>query len=361
MVNFKIFSSHSNDQSDFRYTRETFFFKLANQALRTEDMFLVYQFRHWIKQLCSAIACEHRKHNEDRLWILYSGFRLHEEEFERLKKSTGSLISINSFLSTSRDIQIAQIFAGEGQIEKPFVRVLLQIEANPAHLHSVFFADVSEISQFSAEEEVLFSLGSTFRIISIDFDEISQRWIIQLKATDDESDRIEEYCQLANHEIQSTSPMIHFGTILNENLDQSDRAVRYFRGLLKFVGEDHPDLPKIYDALGDAYAQRNEIPQSVVCYKKERTIQRKQGTLPSSPNQTKRDALQKKLAEEENKSNGSPLDRANILRELAECSNYAQAEVYLKQALQIYEETNIASSFAEYLYGGSRMDLSDEP
>lgn len=307
-------------------------------------MFLVYQFRHWIKQLCSALECEHRQQTQDRSWTLYSGFQLHEEELERWKKSTGYLISINSFLSTSWNINVAEMFAGEGIIEKPFVRVLLQIEANPVHLHSVFFADVSGISQFPEEAEVLFSLGSTFRIISIDFDGIAQRWLIQLKATDDESDRITEYCQLANHEIQSTSSMIHFGRILTENLDQSDRAVRYFRGLLKFVGDDHPDSAQIYDALGDAYSQAKEIPQSIVCYKKERKIQRKQGTLPKSSNLDERDDLQKKLAEEENQPNGSPLIRAEILRELAECSNYAQAEIYLKRALQIYEEMNLNSS-----------------
>ncbi len=93
-------------------------------------MLLVYQFRHWIKQLCSAIECEHRKQSEDHSWTLYSGFRLHEEELERLKKSIGNVISINSFLSTSHDIGIARIFAGEGMIEDQLVRVLLQIHAN---------------------------------------------------------------------------------------------------------------------------------------------------------------------------------------------------------------------------------------
>lgn len=179
-------------------------------------MLLVYHFRHWIKQLCSAIEREHRRQSQDEPWALYSGFRLHEEELERLKTSVGSLISINSFLSTSRDIEVARIFAGEGQIEDRFARVLLKIEANPARLQSVFFADINHISQFSQEKEVLFSLGSTFRILSIDFDQIRQNWIVQLNATDDGSDRIHEYCQLANYNFRSTSPMIYFGSILSE-------------------------------------------------------------------------------------------------------------------------------------------------
>ena len=266
-----------------------------------------------------------------------------KKKLERLKKSIGNLISINSFLSTSRDIAIARIFAGEGIIEDRLVRVLLTIEANPARLQSVFFADISQISQFPDENEVLFSLGSTFRILSIDLDEVFQHWIVRLDATDDGSDRIHEYCQLANYDLHSTSPMIYFGTILNENLDQADRAVRYFCELLRLVGKNHPELPEIYDGLGDAYVRRNKINLSIKCYKMERKIQKKRGIVLSKSNEKIRDALRTRLAEEEKKTNEPNLDKANLLRELANCSNYAQAEIYFDQALQIYEQLKLAS------------------
>jgi tetratricopeptide (TPR) repeat protein len=313
---------------------------LSNQALRSEDMLLVYQFRHWIKQLCLAIECEHRKQKEDRSLKLYRGFQLHKEEFERLKKSIGNLISINSFLSTTHDIDVARVFAGEGITEGSLVSVLLQIEANPARLQSVFFADISHMSQFSEEKEVLFSLGSTFRIHSIDFDDNLKQWIVQLNATDDGSDRIHEYCQLANYNFHSTSPMIYFGRILNENLDQIDRSIRYFRELLKLVGNNHRDSSEIYDALGDAYARRNEISESIKCYKIERKIQKKQGILPNNTNEK---ILRMKLTEEENKTNEPNLNKADLLCQLAEYTNYAQAEIYCNQALQIYEQLNLAS------------------
>ncbi|CAF3915626.1 unnamed protein product, partial [Rotaria sp. Silwood1] len=134
--------------------------------------------------------------------------------------------------------------------------------------------------------------------------------------------------------MHSTSPMIYFGTILNENLDQTDRAVRYFRELLRLVGKVHLKLPEIYDALGNAYARRNEINRSIECYKIERKIQKKRGILPSKPNEKIREILQMRLAEEEKKTNEPNLDKANLLCELASCSNYAQAEIYLNQALQ---------------------------
>ena len=302
-------------------------------------MHLVYRFRHWIKQLCTAI--EHHKPTADDRWLLYRGFQLHVEELERLKKSKGSLISINTFLSTSKKIQIAQIFSGQGEVEHPLARVLLQIEAFPARLHSVFFADIHTFSQFPAEMEVLFSLGSTFRIQSIDFDDDKKYWIVRLDATDDGSDRIKEYCQVANYDLLSASPMLYFGRVLNEHLDQADRAVRYFHDLLEAVETTHPELAEIYEALGDAYTRRKEINRAIKYYKMEGKIRRKQGTLPSTPDQKIHQSLRTRLEQEEKKTSEPNLVKADLLCQLANASKYAQAEIYFDQALQIYEQLKL--------------------
>jgi len=327
----------------FRYTRNTFFFNLANQALRIEDMFLVYRFRYWIKLLCSAIECEHKKQNDDQLWSLYSGFRIHEDELARLKENIKNLISFNSFLSTSRNIEIAKIFCGTGIIEHPFVRVLLYIEVNPSRLQSVSCADIHEISQFRDENEVLFSLGSTFRILSVKYDEKNQYWIVYLNATDDGSDKIHEYCQLANYDYKSISPMIYFGKILSENLDQTGHAVKYFHELLRVIDKTHKDLPEIYDALGDAYWRRKEIERAIKYYKIEQKIQRKRKIAQIKSDEKIRENLEKELKEEEKKIDKPTLEKANLLRILASYSKYIQAEIYLNQALEIYEQLKVIS------------------
>lgn len=316
---------------------------MANQALRSEDMLLVYHFRYWIKLLCSAIECEHKKQNSNTLWTLYSGFRLHKDELERLKKSIGNLISINSFLSTSRDIEIARIFAGTGIIEDHLVRVILHITINPSCLQSVFCVDIHDISQFSDEEEVLFSLGSTFRIVSMDYNEENQHSIFYLNATDDGSDQIREYCQLANYDFRSISPLIYFGKILNENLDQTSYAVKYFHELLRIIDKNHTDLPDIYDALGDVCYRRKEISEAIKYYKIERKIRRKRNLVSKEPDEKIREHLQKESEEEEKKTDKPTLTKASLLCTMAYHSRYAQAERYLFQALQIYEQLKVAS------------------
>ncbi|CAF0986874.1 unnamed protein product [Adineta steineri] len=306
-------------------------------------MLLVYRFRYWVKLLCSAIEREHQRQNNDQVWSLYSGFRLHKDELERLKQSVGNLISINSFLSTSRNINVAQIFAGTGPIESHLVRVILHIEANPTRLQSVFCADIHEISQFPEEEEVLFSLGSTFRILSMDFNEENQHWIFTLNATDDARDQIHKYCQLANYDFRMTTPMIYFGRILNENLDQTGHATKYFHELLRIIDRTHEDLPEIYDALGDTYFRRKEIAEAIKYYKIEQKIRRKRNIAPIEPDEKIRTKLLKELEEEDSRTDEPNLAKASLLCTLADYSKYIQAEIYLTRALHIYERLHVAS------------------
>ncbi|CAF1209150.1 unnamed protein product [Adineta ricciae] len=334
----------NNERTAIRwYTRNTFFFKLANHALRTEDMLLVYRFRYWLKLLCSAIECEHKKQKDDQTWTLYSGFRLHKDELERLKQSVGNLISINSFLSTSRNINVAHIFAGTGIIEDHLARVRLHIEVNPTRLQSVFCADIRRMSQFSQEEEVLFSLGSTFRIISMDYDDTNQHWVFYLNATDDRSDLIREHCQLASYDFRSTSPMIYFGKILSKNLDKTNHALEYFHELLRKIDQTHPDLPNIYEAIGDIHHRRGQDSKAVKYYKIEEKLRRKRDLIEKRADNIILQDLQEELEEEDKKTDEPTLTKANLLRTMAFHAKYVQAGTYLTQALQIYEQLKVAS------------------
>ena len=327
-----------------RYTRNTFFFNLANRALRTEDMFLVYQFRYWIKELCSAIEREHRKQFDSHSWTFYRGFQLHEDELERLKDSSGSLISINSFLSTSQDITVAQMFAGQGIMEGRLVSVILEIRANRARLQSVFFADIHQTSQFPDEMEVLFSLGSTFRIVSVDSEAENDYWLVRLEASDERSGQINEYCRLADFDCHRISPMIYFGSILTKDLDQTDRAVRYFRELLRSVDDNHPDFAEIYDGLGDAYFQRNEINRAMECYEKVRSIVRKQlNSSSDSSNNNVREDLLTKWKELENTTAEATIEKASLLYNIGFYSEQDQAEHWFSEALKTYENLKLAS------------------
>lgn len=242
-------------------------------------MALIYQFRYLIRQLCAQIELEHGKQICDDQWILYRGFQLHKEEFERLKKSKGGFISVNSFFSTSRDKTIAMIFAGSERLESELVSILLEIHVHRARLQSVFFADIEHLSAIRDEAEVLFSLGSTFQILSIDYDDQTRVWVIRLNGSDEGSNRIQDYYQLADCELQDRSSLTYFGMILNDNLDQPDRAVRYFRRLLQLLDRTHPNRMDIYHLLGEAYTRKNDHVRARKCFMKVRSMRKMKNFL----------------------------------------------------------------------------------
>jgi hypothetical protein len=62
---------------------------------------------------------------------------------------------MNGFCATSRNRQVANQFARN---------VLFDIEVNPKEHPTLVFADISHVSQFEEEKEVLFDLSTVFRI-----------------------------------------------------------------------------------------------------------------------------------------------------------------------------------------------------
>ena len=104
-------------------------------------------------------------------------------EFEKLLKCQGGLLSFNSFLSTSTDRQIALNFARQAQNDSNITPIFFQMEINPL-ISLTPFASVSKYSYYSDnEKEILFSLHTVFRI-----EEIKKIkggiWKVNLKLTD---------------------------------------------------------------------------------------------------------------------------------------------------------------------------------
>ncbi|CAF3895430.1 unnamed protein product, partial [Rotaria sp. Silwood1] len=76
---------------------------------------------------------------------------------------------MNSFISTSRDRLVATGFAASS-IDPNNVRyrsVLFEINVNTTRYDFYPFAEGSQDSQFSDENEVLFMAGSIFRIVNV--------------------------------------------------------------------------------------------------------------------------------------------------------------------------------------------------
>ena len=84
----------------------------------------------------------------------------------------------------------------------------------------------------------------------------------------------EECLILAKRDMEDCSPMIYFGGLLLIQLDQVDRAKKYFEMLLKSLSFDHPDIGSVYNNLGNVYFKKSEFILVLKNYEKGYKIRR---------------------------------------------------------------------------------------
>ncbi|CAF1228454.1 unnamed protein product [Adineta steineri] len=271
-------NTYTHDKAIEWYTDECFLYKLLNKALRTEDIELLFNFRFFIIDLCSVIEQENQLLKNKGTLTLYRGTQMLKEEFEKIKENIGKTISTNGFLSTSRNINVSLAFIDINSESNDFASVLFDIKADPL-LKTVIFADVGDISRMKDEEEVLFNLNSLFKIVSVCFDPELTVWKVQLIATDEGAEKVEEYLLLSKKKMEELSPLIYFGSLLMNELGQVDRAGKYFNMLLKSLSQDHPDIAAVYNNIGIVHYKRNEYNLALKNFEITYEMRRKQ--LPS--------------------------------------------------------------------------------
>jgi hypothetical protein len=176
--------TYQSSNAIFWYTKDSFIYRILNKALRIDDIYLLYLIRFYIIDLCQQIDNESEKSlSLSSSMILYRGQMMTDKEFENLQVNIGNLISPNGFFSTSKDRDIALIYAGQGNHQ--FKSILFQIKIDQTKLINslVGIADIEKISNFPSEKEVLFSIGTTFKMETIQYDDELKVWRVQLIIT----------------------------------------------------------------------------------------------------------------------------------------------------------------------------------
>ncbi|CAF1009498.1 unnamed protein product [Adineta steineri] len=267
---------YKNNKQELKNIEE---FKNTYTPLRTEDIELLFTFRFFIIDLCSVIEEENQFLKNNGTLTLYRGTQIPIEELEKIKKNIGKTVSTNGFLSTSRNKNVSFAFIPINTQLNDFALVLFEIKADPL-LKTVVFADVGNKSRIKSEEEVLFNLNSLFKIVSVRFNPKLNIWKVQLNATDEGAEKVEEYLSLSKQQMEEYTPLIYFGRLLMYDLGQVDRAGKYFNMLLKSLPHDHPDIAAVYNNIGIVHDERKELNLALKNYEIAYEIRRKQ--LPSN-------------------------------------------------------------------------------
>lgn len=182
----------------------------------------------------------------------------------RLQKSVGDFVSMNSFFSTSRDRQVAGAFFLGTSISDDPIGVLFEIEINENTITKPS-ADISMMSYFEGEEDILFALGTVFRIMTVEYKDHDAMWIIRLKLCSDDDNELKAIFAQLRSEVIPNEDRVTFYSLayLLWKIGKFDKAAYYFNLLLTTLPEVEADTANCYKVLGLIAEDRNNYDNAI--------------------------------------------------------------------------------------------------
>ncbi|CAF1197322.1 unnamed protein product [Adineta steineri] len=249
---------YSLDKVLWWYTRESFFYKTLNAALRTQNIHMIFLFRSFIYDIYRQL----QKYQSKKFVGVYRCQLMSIDELDGLKNNIGQYISINSMFSTSKQRTTALFYLGDITTKIDSERVLFEIDADPKIVTTKPFADISKHSDFPNESEVLFMIGSIFRLNNIKRNG-DQIWIIKMTLCNDNEHDLKQVLMYMKQQIENEEINLRtLGNVLWE-MGKFDLAEKYFIRLLKQLPSDDPLHISLYEDLGKLASQRGAYDMSM--------------------------------------------------------------------------------------------------
>ncbi|CAF1148463.1 unnamed protein product [Didymodactylos carnosus] len=265
--------NYSSDKAIWWYTRECFVYRMLNKALRISDIDMLFKLRFFIKDLHNQLEQLHLrdKATTDSM-IVYRGQGMVTEDFQKLRTNIGGFLSMNIFLSTAtrRDVALsfAQLSLHRPAVESVLFEMTIDTRKCPRPFHNV-----ENMSYFRAEQEILFSLGTVFRIVSVKQLDCGI-WNVKLILNGEEDDQLRRLTNHMKKEIQGPNDFFIIGKLLLK-MGEYDRAEQFHLIMLENISDNEPDVGYIYNQLGLIYRERGNNQQALVYYTKSLDFQLK--------------------------------------------------------------------------------------
>ncbi|CAF1299682.1 unnamed protein product [Adineta steineri] len=265
------------------YTCQMFLYPMLNRALRLMDGDIITRMGFFIGDLHRHLEQLHREQYAGTTaadtFTVYRGQGLSTEDFEKMRKIKGGLISFNNFLSTSKDREVSHAFAESNQANPDLFGVLFVMKVDPSQ-STTPFASIAGISHFQEEEEVVFSMHSVFRIQDIkQIDGNNHLYEVNLILTadnDPELSRLTDYIRQEN--FPDEEEWYRLGMVLIK-MGQFDKAEDIYQVLLDQTKDDKNKAP-IYHQLGWIKDNQGKYEDALTFYEISLAIGQK--TLPLS-------------------------------------------------------------------------------
>ncbi|CAF3101930.1 unnamed protein product [Rotaria socialis] len=254
---------YSSQRALWWYTRECFIYRLLNKALRVQNIDILFLLRFFIRDIGQQL-----ERNKCLSPIrAYRAQQMSKDELEILKNSIGEFISMNSFISTSLNRQKARAFLYSTNLTDDMEKVFFEIDADPRLKNIKAFSKIISLSCFPEEEEVLFTVGSIFRLDNIQCDS-EGIWIIRMILCSDNDHQLQTVVQHMQNELgtEQTNTLV-FGHVLRK-MGKLDDAEKYYRFFLEQFSYDDSNLAHGYHALGLVANEKGDFGASLIWYNK---------------------------------------------------------------------------------------------
>ena len=287
LKNVKKFEEQYREQTPiWWYTFECFLYPMVNRTLRLLDASMIVTMGFFIVDLHRQIEQLHQEqfggHYSNERFIVYRGQGLSKADFEQMSQTKDGLMSFNNFLSTSKDRNVSLHFAHGAINNSEMVGILFVMAINPTQSNTPF-ASITDVSYYKkAEEEVLFSMHTVFRIGEITpMDGNDRLFQVQLTLT---SDNDKDLRVLTDHIRERTNPestgWYRLGQVLLD-MGQSEKAQQVYEILLGQTTDEFA-RGRIYERLGVAHYHKGDYQEAIGFYEKSLEMFNKIRPPPSS-------------------------------------------------------------------------------
>ncbi|CAF4558691.1 unnamed protein product [Rotaria sp. Silwood2] len=233
------------------YTRESFLYRLLNRSLRSNDTMRILTCRVIIKHMHQQIVALHRQLESQNAaeMVVYRGQIMSIAEVEKLENKINSLISINTFFSTSTNRQVAlQYMSRSSRPHFQPVLFTIRLTASPKVQP---YAYLSSVSAYSQEHEVLLSVGSVFKIDGVEKIE-DNIWNIYMTLSGEQDKEIEKAISHLKAGIGESSSLLTFAGFL---LDRGEyvNVEKICTIMDASLPNNDPELAVVYNNWGGVY------------------------------------------------------------------------------------------------------------
>ncbi|CAF3800177.1 unnamed protein product [Rotaria socialis] len=258
------------------YTTPYFIYSMLNRALRLMDVDIILKMSFFIRHLHKDIEALYCEQQSTKTYVtpfrVFRGQGLSSDDFEKMKKTKGGLMSFNNFLSTSLERQVSFVFADSIAISKDSkslgVLFVMTIDPKICETSSVPFVDVKNVGSFGDnEQEILFSTHSIFRIDGIEHipdDNTDRLWEINLTLVGNDNHDLVKLTSQLRRELTWTKGWSRFGDILIR-AGKSSKAEHLYRTLLR-ESSSEKERAHYNVQLGRVYYYTGEYSKALVSY-----------------------------------------------------------------------------------------------